>query len=103
MPKTIRAGRLCLIGFLTAGAMIAWSTVTLAFIRFYRAEGTLLKVTNCRFSNPITTPCFYGAIAFIVALLWAVSLMRDVNARRRGYEGLWWLLLASTERLVDPR
>ena len=96
VPKNIRVGAICLIGFLTAGAIIAWSTVTLAFIRFYRAEGTLLKVTNCRFSNPITTPCFYGATAIIVALLWAASLARDANPRGRGYEGLWWLLLAST-------
>ena len=94
--KTIRVCVISLIGFLATGAVIAWSTVTLAFIRFYRAEGTLLKVTNCRFSNPITTPCFYGAIAFIVALLWAASLARDINSRGRGYEGLWWLLLAST-------
>ena len=58
--KTIRVCTVCLIGFLTAGAAIAWSTVALASIRFYRAEGTLLKVTNCRFPNPITTPYFYG-------------------------------------------
>jgi hypothetical protein len=64
MRKTICVGAICLLGFLTAGATIAWSTVTLAFVRFYRAEGTLLKVTNYRFSNPIMTPCFCGAIAF---------------------------------------
>ena len=46
-----------------SGPVIARSTVLLAFIRFYRAQGTLLKITNCRFPNPISTPCFYGAIA----------------------------------------
>ena len=56
------------------GTVIAWSTVTLGFIRFYRAEGTLLKFTNCALPNPLTTLCFYGAIAFVLALLWAVSL-----------------------------
>ena len=94
--KMFRVCALCLIGFLAVGALIAWSTVALAFIRFYRAEGTLLKVTNCRFPNPITTPCFYGAIAFVVALLWAASLARGAKPRVHGYEGLWWLLLAST-------
>jgi hypothetical protein len=96
VPKTIRVGAMWLLAFLTTGTVIAWSTVTLAFIRFYRVEGTLLNVTNCQLSNPITTPCFYGAIAFIVSLVWATSLARDLNVRRRGYEGLWWLLLAST-------
>jgi hypothetical protein len=76
--KMFRVCALCLIGF-SRGAVIAWSTVALAFIRFYRAEGTLLKVTNCRFPNPITTPCFYGAIAFVVALLWAASLPRGAK------------------------
>jgi len=94
--KAVRVPVICLIGFLAAGTVIAWSTVALAFIRFYRAEGTLLKVTNCRFPNPITTPCFYGAIAFVVALLWAASLASGAKRLVRGYEGLWWLLLAST-------
>ena len=94
--KAVRVCGICLIGFLTTGTVIAWSTVVLAFSRFYRAEGTLLKVTNCRFPNPITTPCFYGAIAFVLALLWAASLASGAKPRVHGYEGLWWLLLAST-------
>jgi hypothetical protein len=94
--KMFRVYALCLIGFLAVGAVIAWSTVALAFTRFYRAEGTLLKVTNCRFPNPITTPSFYGTIAFVVALLSAASLARGAKPRVHGYEGLWWLLLAST-------
>jgi hypothetical protein len=82
--------------FLVVGTVIAWSTVTLGFIRFYRAEGTILKFTNCALPNPLTTPCFYGAIAFVLALLWAASLASGAKPRVRGYEGLWWLLLAST-------
>jgi hypothetical protein len=94
--KTFRVRAMCLIAFLSVGTVIAWTTVVLACIRFYRAEGTLLKVTNCRFPNPVTTPCFYGAIAFILALLWAASLVRGARPRAHGYQGLWWLLLAST-------
>jgi hypothetical protein len=96
MKSATRIRVMCLIGFLAAGSAIAWSTVALAFIRFYRAEGTLLKLTNCRFPNPVTTPCFYGAIAFLVALFWAASLARGTTPRAHGYDGLWWLLLAST-------
>ena len=94
--KAIRLYATCILAFLAVGAVIAWSTVSLAFVRFYRAEGTLLKITNCQFPNPVTTPCFYGAIAFLVALVWAVSLARGANAPVRGYAGLWWFLLAST-------
>jgi hypothetical protein len=94
--KTVRVRIMCLMGFLGAGAVIAWSTVVLAFIRFSQAEGTLLKVTNCRFPNPITTPCFYGAIAFLLALLWASSLASRIEPWAGDYGGLWWLLLAST-------
>jgi hypothetical protein len=47
--KMFRVCALCLIGFLAVGAVIAWSTVALAFIRFYRAEGTLGRVFGaCR-------------------------------------------------------
>ena len=94
--NAVRIPVTCLIGFLVAGTAIAWSTVALAFVRFYRVEGTLLKVTNCQFPNPITTPCFYGAVAFMVALLWAASLARSAKLSAHGYGGLWWLLLAST-------
>jgi hypothetical protein len=94
--KALRVHTICLMVFLGAGVIIAWSTVTLGFIRFYRAEGTLLKFTNCAFPNPLTTPCFYGAVAFLVALLWAASSARGAMPKPHGYEGLWWLLLAST-------
>jgi len=82
--------------FLVVGTVIAWSTVTLGFIRFYRAEGTILKFTNCALPNPLTTPCLYGAIAFLVALIWAAYLASHTMSIGRGYEHLWWLLLAST-------
>lgn len=82
--------------FLLVGTLIAWSTVTTGFIRFYRAEGTILKFMNCVVPNPLTTPCFYGAVAFLIALVWAVHLASHGTSIGRGYERLWWLLLAST-------
>lgn len=56
----------------------------LGFIRFYRAEGTILKFTNCRFPNPITTPCFYGGDR----LCPRVALGR-VFGERREAAGAW--------------
>ena len=92
----LRTGRVLLLAFLVVGTLIAWSTVTLGFIRFYRAEGTILKFTNCAFPNPLTTPCFYGALAFLIGLVWASYLANVGTSIGLGYEHLWWLLLAST-------
>ncbi|MFA5996976.1 MAG: hypothetical protein WC791_00645 [Candidatus Paceibacterota bacterium] len=67
---------------LLAGVIFSWTTVVIDFMRFYRSEGTLLKVDNCLFPNPVTTPCFYGAIAFMVAFAWAVWLVGKEDAVR---------------------
>ena len=86
-----------LLMFLAIGNLIAWSTITLGFIRFYRVEGTFLKFTNCVFPNPLITPCFFGAIAFLIALVWAVSLLSvPMPSAIQGYTRLWRFLLAAT-------
>lgn len=61
---------------LLVGTVFAWTTAVVDFLRFYEAEGTLFKIADCVYPNPVTTPCFYGAIAFAVALVWAVSLLK---------------------------
>ena len=94
--NALRTGRVLLLAFLVVGTLIAWSTVTLGFIRFYRTEGTILKFTNCAVPNPLVTPCFYGALAFLIALVWAAYLASHGTSIGRGYERLWWLLVAST-------
>ena len=92
--QTIKRLGVALIVFLLAGSGIAWSTVILAFTRFYHNEGTLLKINDCIFPNPVTTPCFYGAIAFVICLIWAIMLFR--RASLGSYTKLMWLLFAST-------
>ena len=96
----MKAGRLnvvCLLIFLVTGSVIAWSTITLGLLRFYRLEGTLLKFTDCAVPNPLVTPCFFGAIAFLVALLWALSLSHaPTPSATSRYNPLWWFLLAAT-------
>ena len=94
--KTLRVHNALLIGVLLTGSAIAWSTVTLGFVRFYRVEGTILKFTNCALPNPLATPCFYGAVAFLIVVLWSVTLARRPAPEARSYRYLWWLLLAST-------
>lgn len=83
---------------LVVGSIIAWSTVIKNFINFYQVEGTLFKVMDCNFTNPVLTPCFWGAIAFIIALIWAVSLYTK-RGQANQTKQQWWLfllLIAST-------
>lgn len=58
-----------LLAALIFGVGFSWYTVINDFIRFNSIYGTVFKVENCSVPNPITTPCFYGAIAFFIALL----------------------------------
>ncbi len=79
---------------LLGGTIFAWYTTVQNFIRFYRFEGTLFKLRNCVIPNPVTEPCFYGAIAFLVAFLWMVYLLRKSAIHQFRY--LFWFLAAGT-------
>lgn len=82
---------------LFGGTIFAWTTVANDFRRFYAIEGTIFKVQDCAIPNPVTTPCFYGAFAFLVAFVWSVILLKkDGEEQTRGERKLRWLLLAST-------
>ena len=64
------------VGVLLAGTVFSWMTALVDFMRFYENEGTLLKIKDCVYPNPVTTPCFYGAIAFAGALVVAIILLK---------------------------
>lgn len=72
-----------------AGAAFAGGSVARDFIAFYGYEGTLFKVADCVTPNPVTRPCFYGSLAFVVAFAWTLSLLRAPDLGRR----LRWLTL----------
>ena len=54
------------------GTVFAFYTVYNDFLRFYSYEGTYFKVRDCAVPNPVTTPCFYGAFAFLSAFIWSI-------------------------------
>lgn len=82
---------------LLAGMIFAWTTNVVDFMRFFRAEGTLIKVNDCLFPNPVTTACFWGAIAFAVAFAWSVWLVgKDDVVRKRSQKFLMVFLSAGT-------
>lgn len=79
---------------LLLGTVFAWYTTVKNFIRFYHFEGTIFKIHNCVIPNPVTEPCFYGALAFLGALVWALYNIRRNIVRQVQY--MFWFLAAGT-------
>ncbi len=92
--QTIRAYALPLC--LLLGAGIAGIGIAGDFIRFYHAEGTVFKIKDCVFPNPVTRPCFYGFFAFVSAAIWSFALtrMKDEQRCRKQQKYLQWFLVA---------
>ena len=67
---------------LFAGTVFAWTTVYTDFSRFYKYYGSLTRIQNCVIPNPVTTPCFYGAFAFLIGFIWSVSILKSRLGRR---------------------
>ncbi len=83
---------------LAAGVLFSWYTVVVDFLRFYGMEGTIFKVKDCFYPNPVTTACFYGAIAFLVAFIWSIYILRTEDRAKKEFHEtrLSWLLSAAT-------
>lgn len=82
---------------LAGGTVFAWGTVFADFRRFFQAGGTLGQFTGTTYPHPALTPCFYGAILFLVALAWAATLPAEpADRRRRGVRQLTGMLLLGT-------
>jgi hypothetical protein len=59
------------------GVVVSWYSTITSFINFYQVEGTIFKIIDCAVPNPITTPCFWGAVAFLVVFIWSLKLYVD--------------------------
>jgi hypothetical protein len=94
--KAIRGLAIWLIVFLVIGATIAWFTSIVALTRFYASEGTLLRFDNFGVKNPMITPCFWGALAYLVCLGWGGYLYSRVaqGGSAAGYRPLGIFLIA---------
>ncbi|MFC1722277.1 hypothetical protein ACFL0C_01365 [Patescibacteria group bacterium] len=86
-------------GILFIGTVFAWFTVYTDFTRFYNLYGSVTKITGCTIPNPVTTPCFYGAFAFLLGFIWSVNILKkitkneDIAIKQRN---LRYLLIAGT-------
>ena len=82
---------------LFGGTIFAWYTVFNDFLLFYNAEGTFLKVTDCVIPNPVVTPCFYGAFAFLTTFIWSLFLLGFSRARLKiNQKYLFWFMIGGT-------
>jgi len=68
---------------LLGGIAVSWTAVINAFVNFYNIEGTIFKIKDCVIPNPITTPCFWGALAFLGGTYWAYKLYKSKNKSER--------------------
>lgn len=79
-----------------AGTLFAWYNVVKNFIRFYNLEGTIFKIKDCAIPNPVTEACFYGAVGFLVALVWSYYIYQKPELTKKVQHYLWWFLSAGT-------
>lgn len=66
---------------LLGGTIFAWSKLILQFDNFYSLYGTFLRFNDITIPNPLTTACFYGSLAFLVALFWSARMYQDTSHR----------------------
>lgn len=83
-------------GLLAAGTIFAWYNTIKNFIRFYGYEGTLFKIQDCVIPNPVTEACFYGAVGFLIALIWSIYIYshQDKEVGWKSQHYLWWFTSA---------
>lgn len=73
--------------FLFIGTLFAWSTVVSDFIRFAGGNGV----------NPVITPCFYGAIGFLVFYIYSLFIyFANITQQKKNQKILVAFLVAGT-------
>lgn len=70
-------------GLLFIGTIFSWYTVTTDYLRFLYSNGT----------NPLVTPCFYGAIGFLLAFLYSLHIFMSLPQKRERYQKYLMLFL----------
>jgi len=78
---------------LCGGMIFAWFTVIRELINFYTTEGTIFKIADSVYRNPVVTPCFYGAVGFIVIIVWAFFIWREFDESKQIIHRKWHTLL----------
>ena len=78
---------------LAAGVVYSWSRVVIQFQTFYSKYGTIFRIKDCAYPNPLVTACFYGAVAFVLAFAWSLKIYLDKELKLICEKRLRWFLL----------
>ena len=85
------------VALLAMGTVFSWITLFFDYQRFFASGGHILKISGCTVANPVITPCFYGALTFFAAFVWAIVNLRSASdAALKMERGLRLLLAAGT-------
>jgi hypothetical protein len=81
---------------LFCGTIFALYTTYLDFTRFFIYGGSWLQFSETMYPNPVATPCFYGAFAFLAAFVWSLLIFFDRAPSRKHEQQkyLVWFLVA---------
>jgi len=86
---------------LLIGSFIGWREVISEINYFCEANnvglGGLTSFSGNLTTNPILTPCFWGSIAFVVALIWSIYIfwLSDKTKKLKNQAKLFILLIGS--------
>lgn len=81
---------------LFAGTLFAWGNVIKEFNTYFEAGGKIFQFVGCPLTNPVATPCFWGATAFLIALIWSLLILKlSVKYQVKNEWRLKWFLVAS--------
>ncbi len=83
------------VAVLAAGTVFSWVTLAFDYRRFFASGGQVFELSGCAVANPLVTPCFYGALAFLLAFGWSVLILRARADEVSGKLGRLRLLLVA--------
>ena len=76
---------------IASGTIFAWTILIGKFSEFYALYGDFFRFKDCAMPNPLITPCFYGSVAFLIALIWSVKVLKTKSIKSESW--LRWFLL----------
>jgi len=85
-----------LILILLFGTLFAYYSVFREYMEFYGLYKSIFRIKNCTIPNPVTTPCFYGALAFLAAFIYSLKITKiETEKMKRNIQYLILILIGS--------
>lgn len=84
--EKLRKIQILIIGL---GVLWSWFNVIKQGKIHYEVEGSLTKIKDCAVTNPILTPCFWGAVAFLISFVLSILIIKAKKQKSKKFQG--WL------------